>query len=233
MRALAEVDRLRSALVAAVSHDLRTPLASIKAAVSDLADPSVQLGSEDRLVLLATIEEETDRLTRFVANLLDLSRIESGGLQPNRSATPLDELIEDVLVRFGKLFTGPLSLQIPEDLPLVDADYVLIDQLMANLLENVVRHCPPGTALDIGAAADGDWVEVRVADHGPGIAPELREHVFTLYYRAGDNRRGGTGMGLAICRGIVEAHGGRIWVDTTPGQGSTFIATFPRRQERA
>jgi K+-sensing histidine kinase KdpD len=227
VRVLAEVDRLRSALVAAVSHDLRTPLASIKAAVSDLVDPSVHLADEDWQVLLVTIEEETDRLTRFVANLLDMSRIESGGLQVNRSATPLDELIEDVVVRFGKLFTGPLSLQLPADLPLVDVDYLLVDQLMANLLENVVRHCPPGTALEISARPEGDWVEVSVADSGPGIAPEERDHIFTLYYRAGDNRRGGTGMGLAICRGIVEAHGGRLTIGPTPGGGSTFTFSLP------
>jgi two-component system sensor histidine kinase KdpD len=226
-RTLAEVDRLRSALMGAVSHDLRTPLASIKASVSDLADPGVALGDEDRRVLLSTIEEETDRLTRFVTNLLDMTRIESGGLQVNRSATPLDELIEAVLVRFGTLFRGPISVDVPDDLPLVDVDYMLVEQVLANLLENVIRHCPAGTATHIGVRSSGSWVELRVSDDGPGIPAPERERVFAFFYQAPAGGQGGTGMGLAICRGIVEAHGGEMWVEQTPGGGSSFAVRLP------
>jgi two-component system, OmpR family, sensor histidine kinase KdpD len=226
-RTLAEVDRLRSALMGAVSHDLRTPLASIKASVSDLANPGVALGDDDRGVLLSTIEEETDRLTRFVTNLLDMTRIESGGLQVNRSATPLYELIEDVLVRFGTLFRGPVSVDVPDDLPLVDVDYMLVEQVLANLLENVIRHCPAGTATHIGVRSTGSAVEVRVSDDGPGIPAGERERVFAFFYQARAGGPGGTGMGLAICRGIIEAHGGQIWVEPTPGGGSSFAMRLP------
>jgi len=224
-RTLAEVDRLRSSLMGAVSHDLRTPLASIKASVSDLADPDVHFDDADRRMLLATIEEETDRLTRLVANLLDMGRIEAGALVPNKAATPIDELIETVLVRLAKLLDGPISLDIPNDLLLVDIDYVMVEQVLANLLENVARHCPPNTAVAIAVVPIGSWAEIRVSDDGPGIAPADRDRIFQLFYRGGGV--GGTGMGLAICQGIVEAHGGRMWVEQAPAGGSTFVFRLP------
>ena len=227
MTTMAEVDRLRSALMRSVSHDLRTPLASIKASISDLADESIHLDSDDRRTLLSTIEEETDRLTRFVANLLDMSRIESGALRLNRAATPLDELIDGVLTRFAPLLTGDVSRQIPADLPLVDADYTLVDQVVANLVENVIRHCPPGTAVSVTALAGDGWVETRVADNGPGIPPADRERIFGLFALGGAKAGGGTGIGLAICAGVVAAHGEHLWVEQTPGGGSTFVFRLP------
>lgn len=224
---LAEIDRLRSSLVGAVSHDLRTPLASIKAAVSDLVDPSVPLDEGDRRVLLATIEEETDRLTRFVTNLLDMSRIESGALRVGRSATPVDELIEQALVRFAPMLGGPVSVQVPENLPLLDVDYVLIEQVFSNLFENVVRHCPPGTAVDLEVVAKDHWAEIRVADDGPGIPAAERQRIFALFSQGISRGGGGTGMGLAICRGIIEAHGGQLWVEQRQGGGSVFVFRLP------
>jgi two-component system sensor histidine kinase KdpD len=216
----------------AVSHDLRTPLASIKASVSDLADPDIHLDDEDRHVLLTTIEEETDRLTRLVSNLLDMGRIEAGALVLNRVATPIDELVDAVLARFtGPASTtklsGPVSVTIDEGLPFLDIDYVMVEQVLTNLLENVVRHCPPGTSIDISVVPIGAWAEVRVADDGPGIAPVDRDRIFQLFYRAGAEGAGGTGMGLAICQGIVQAHGGVMWAERAPAGGSVFVFRLP------
>jgi two-component system sensor histidine kinase KdpD len=225
---LAEVDRLRSALMASVSHDLRTPLASIKTSVADLADPEVTFTPEARQMLLATIEAETDRLTHFVANLLDMTRIESGALRLNRSATPIDELVAGVVARFAPVLTGPVTVTLPDDLPLVDADYVLVDQVVANLLENVARHCPPGTSVTLSASSDDAWVEVRVSDDGPGIAvPDGAKAVESLHGRSRHLPRG-TGMGLAICAGIADAHGGSLRAEPNVSGGTTFVLRLPR-----
>src|SRR5581483_1352409 len=173
VRLLEEVDRLRGALMGSVSHDLRTPLASIKASISDLADPGLHLSDEDRALLLRTTEEETDRLTRLVTNLLDMSRIQAGALVLHRSATPLDELVGGVAARLAPLFRDHrLTLDVPEGLPLVDVDYLLVEQVLSNLLENAARHTPAGTGVTLRAAAVAGEVEVAVVDHGPGVAEE-------------------------------------------------------------
>ena len=230
-RLLEEVNRLRSALVGSVSHDLRTPLASIKASVSDLVDPTVVLGAEDRRTLLSTIDEETDRLTRFVSNLLDMTRIEAGALELHRAATPLDELVGAVSERMSRLLAPhPVRVLIDDELPLVDIDYMLIEQVLANLLENAGRHSPPGSIIAIVATQlVQHWVEMRVIDHGPGIPEAERARVFEQFYRfRGDGSRlPGVGLGLAICQGIMAAHNGRIWVEATPGGGATFVVRLP------
>jgi len=231
MTALAEVDRLRSALMRSVSHDLRTPLASIKASISDLADGTIDLDLDASQTLLATIEEETDRLTRFVTNLLDMTRIESGALQLNRGAVPLDELIESVLVRFGRLLGDSVSLQIPDDLPLVDADYTLVDQVVANLVENAIQHCPSNTPIVISASPGTGWVEARVADEGPGIARADQDHIFEMFYRGTAPSTRGTGIGLAICAGVIAAHGGQLWLESVEGGGSTFVFRLPTARD--
>ena len=234
VRLLEEVDRLRAALMGSVSHDLRTPLASIKASISDLADPGLQLSDEDRATLLRTTEEETDRLTRLVTNLLDMSRIQAGALAPHRSATPLDELIGNVIGRLAPMFDDHrVSVEVADGLPLVAVDYLLMEQALTNLLENAARHTPAGTAVQVRAravaGAGGGEVEVAVADHGPGVAEAERERIFDQFYRPRAKGRapGGTGMGLAIVKGIVEAHGGRIRVEETPGGGATFAFRLP------
>jgi len=236
VRLLEEVDRLRGALMGSVSHDLRTPLASIKASISDLADPGLHLSDEDRALLLRTTEEETDRLTRLVTNLLDMSRIQAGALVLHRSATPLDELVGGVAARLAPLFRDHrLTLDVPEGLPLVDVDYLLVEQVLSNLLENAARHTPAGTGVTLRAAAVAGEVEVAVVDHGPGVAEEERERIFDRFYRPGAQSGGpagtGTGMGLAIVKAIVEAHGGRIRVETTPGGGATFAFRLPVSRE--
>jgi K+-sensing histidine kinase KdpD len=231
LQLLEEVDRLRAALIGSVSHDLRTPLASIKASISDLADPGLLLSDDDRATLLRTTEEETDRLTRLVTNLLDMSRIQAGALVPHTSATPLDELIGAVAGRLAPMLgEGRLAVEIADGLPLADVDYLLVEQVLSNLLENAARYTPPGTAVTVRAtAAGGDEVEVAVVDHGPGVAEEQRERIFDQFYRLRAEGQGpvGTGMGLAIVKGIAEAHGGRIWVEATPGGGATFVLRLP------
>jgi two-component system sensor histidine kinase KdpD len=225
-RLLEEVDRLRTALIGSVSHDLRTPLASIKASISDLADPGLHLSDADRAMLLRTTEEETDRLTRLVTNLLDMSRIQAGALVPHTSATPIDELIGAVVARLGTMLGDRLAVEIADGLPLVDVDYLLVEQVLSNLLENAARYTPAGTPVTVRAVAvaGGGEVEVAVVDHGPGVAEAERERIFDQFYRLrGEGREPvGTGMGLAIVKGIVEAHGGRVWVEATPGGGATF-----------
>jgi two-component system sensor histidine kinase KdpD len=223
---LEDVDRLRSALVGAVSHDLRTPLSSIKASISDLADPDVHLGDEDRRMLLRTIAEETERLSRFVTNLLDMSRIEAGALEIRPEATPLGELLDDVVRRQAPV-SGNHPVKVDAaDLPLVDIDYVLIGQVVSNLIENAVRYTPNGTLIRVSAAPIGRWVEVRVSDNGPGIPEAEQERIFRAFHRAETGSQG-TGMGLAICAGIVNAHGGHIWSEPTAGGGATFVFRLP------
>jgi two-component system sensor histidine kinase KdpD len=188
----------------------------------------VTFSPEARQMLLSTIEAETDRLTHFVANLLDMTRIESGALRLNRSATPIDELVGGVAARFAPVLTGPVTLALPDDLPLVDADYVLVEQVVANLLENVARHCPPGTSVEISASAEDDWVEVRLSDDGPGIAlADGGTAVQSLHGRSQYLPRG-TGMGLAICAGIVEAHGGSLRNEPNGSAGTTFVLRLRR-----
>ncbi|MBV8159426.1 MAG: DUF4118 domain-containing protein, partial [Acidimicrobiia bacterium] len=170
-RMLEEVDRLRSALMGSVSHDLRTPLASIKAAVSDLGDRTLDFDEEDRATLIRTIEEQTDRLTRLVTNLLDMSRIQAGALELRRTATPLLELIDTAMAGVADLVAAHRTVvDVAPDLPLVDVDFLLVEQVLVNLLENAARYSPAGTTIAITAdhllAA---WTEVRVSDEGPGI----------------------------------------------------------------
>jgi len=233
VRILEEVDRLRNALMGSVSHDLRTPLASIKASISDLVDPALKLSASDRATLLRTIEEETDRLTRLVTNLLDMTRIQAGALTAHRSASPLDELVEVVIDRLGSRLTDhPVTVDIPEALPLVDIDYVLVDQMLTNLLENAVRHTPAGTpVLVVASLGRRRFIDLRVADRGPGVAEAERDRIFDQFYRlpasGAAGRAAGTGMGLAICQAIAQAHGGRIWVETTPDGGATFAVELP------
>jgi two-component system sensor histidine kinase KdpD len=229
-RVLEQVDRLRSALMGSVSHDLRTPLASIKASISDLADPDLPLSAEDRAMLLRTTEQETDRLTRLVANLLDMSRIQAGALRLHRTATSLDELVAGVTDRLQRSLALELVVDVPHDLPLVDVDHLLVDQVLTNLLENAARHGGPSTRVEVTAAPAGPgWMEIRVADHGPGIPEAERVRIFDQFYRLRADGPGpaGTGMGLAICKGVVNAHGGDIWAVPTPGGGATVALRLP------
>jgi two-component system, OmpR family, sensor histidine kinase KdpD len=225
--ALQETDRLRTALLNSVSHDLRTPLASIKASASSLLDREVRWDDAERDDFLATINTEADRLTRLVHNLLDMSRIEAGALDPRLIESSVAEVAGPV-VRRARAASGQLVVvDVPEELPPVLADPVRIDQVLTNLLDNA-RSYAADSPVEVVARQAGDTVELRVVDHGPGIPASERERVFDQFYRVESGRRPeGTGMGLAICRGIMLAHGGTLRVETTPGGGASFVLTLP------
>jgi two-component system, OmpR family, sensor histidine kinase KdpD len=230
--ALQETDRLRTALLNSVSHDLRTPLAAIKASASSLLDREVRWSDAERDEFLATINTETDRLTRLVHNLLDMSRIEAGALDPNLMESSVAELVGPV-VRRARAASGQLvEVDVPEELAPVLADPVRLDQVLTNLLDNARRYAGAGP-VQVVARQAGGTVELRVVDHGPGIPAPEQERVFDQFYRVGGGRQPeGTGMGLAICRGIVQAHGGALRVETTPGGGASFVLTLPALPRR-
>lgn len=232
---LQRTDALRAALLSSVSHDLRTPLSSIKAAASSLLQEDVQWDDEARRSFAQAIVRESDRLNRLVANLLDMSRIEAGVLKPEKEWYPLDELIHDVLGRMQPLFQGrEVHTDIPDDLPPVELDYLQIDQVLTNLLENAMRYTPPGSPIDIIVQLCDDSVMVSVADRGPGVPPSDFERVFDKFYRVLNTEKTtrtiGSGLGLAVCRGLIEAHGGRIWVENRQESGAIFRFTLPLRK---
>ena len=224
---LEEVDRLQRALVNAVSHDLRTPLATIKASASTLRNTEAALHFADREELLALIDNQTDRLDRLVTNLLDLARVESGVLELRNEPITVGDLVNDALRNFGPVSgSADITVTIDPDLPLVDVDHLLIGQVFANLLDNAVRHAPPHTAIAISASLREDGlVQVSVQDRGPGIARAERTNVFRMFNRSGAS--GGTGVGLSIAKAFVEAHGQEIWVQDSPDGGARFCFTLP------
>jgi two-component system sensor histidine kinase KdpD len=208
-------DALKSALLDSVSHDLRTPLASIRAAAGSLMDPSVHWSPEEERATAASIDREADRLNRLVSNILDLSRIEAGGLVAQHSAFPLEDLVSDVLERLApSLGVRPIEVRIPGDLPPVDIDEVFIDQVLTNLLENTARYAGPGVPVRISARDLGSGrIGLTIEDAGPGVPPEALPRLFEKFYRVpqkGEGARRGTGLGLAVVRGLVETMGGRI-----------------------
>lgn len=225
---LARSDELKSALLSAVSHDLRTPLASIKAAVTSLLDDTVAWDSAVGQELLEAIDEETDRLTLMVGNLLDLSRIEGGALRPQKDWYDIGEMIADVRTRLsGRMQQHPLDVQIEDDLPILPFDYVEIAQVLTNLIENAVKYTPSGTPITVSARHRPGRIEVAVHDAGPGIPPNQQARIFEKFYRAPGTMTAGTGIGLAISKGLVEAHGGEITVESGTGTGTTFRFTLP------
>jgi two-component system sensor histidine kinase KdpD len=184
----------------------------------------------ERDAFAATIEAEADRLNRLVGNLLDLSRIEAGVLRPEKEWYPLSALVEDVLGRLDPLAADhPIAVDVPDTLPPVLLDYVEIDQVLSNLLENALKYTPPGTPIRLAAHAADDVMTVEVADAGPGIPPAALPRLFDKFYRvaSGPGHPRGTGLGLAVAKGLVEAHGGRLQVESAPSQGTRFRFTLP------
>jgi two-component system sensor histidine kinase KdpD len=227
-RVRAETERLRSALLTSVSHDLRTPLAAITGAATTMLEPGAPLDARTQHELLESIRDEGERLNRLVQNLLEMTKLESGALQLHRDWHPLEEVVGAALGRLAKsLGSRRVSTSIPPDLPLVAIDDVLIEQVLVNLLDNAIKYTPPDSAIRIIATATRDKVTVEVADHGPGLPPGGEDRVFEKFYRAAPAGRHGAGLGLAICRGIVEAHGGRIWAQNLPEGGVAFLFTLP------
>jgi two-component system sensor histidine kinase KdpD len=223
-------DELKSALLSSVSHDLRTPLASIKTAVTSLLQPGMAWTDDDRRDFLAAIDEETDRLTRLVANLLDLSRIEAGTLRPDTDTVDIADAVGAVVRRLrDRLADHVVTVSAESELPLACCDPVHLDQILTNLLENAAKYAPAGTPIDVTIRSEPGSVEVTVVDHGPGIPEAERAQVFDKFYRLGRDRRraSGTGLGLAIVRGLAEANGGRVWLAETPGGGTTAHVNVP------
>lgn len=230
---LRRADELKSALLAAVSHDLRTPLASIIASAGSLRQLDVQWTDAERRSFLSDIENEAQRLSRIVDNLLDLSRMESGTLRPERGWYDVGALVDDVLGRLRPVTVGhPVTVDIPEDVPPVLLDYVEIDQVISNLIENAVRHTPAGTAITVRARTEDDILAVEVLDAGPGIDPRALPHLFEAFYRGAPRAWPGVGLGLAVARGLVEAHGGTITAENRPGGGAVFRFTLPLGESR-
>jgi two-component system sensor histidine kinase KdpD len=224
---LEEVDRLQRALVGAVSHDLRTPLATIKASASTLRNAEAPVASADRDELLELIDNQTDRLDRLVSNLLDLSRVQAGALELHNQPIAVGDLVTGALRGLGVgAAVTDITTHLDDGLPLVDVDHLLIGQVLANLLDNALRHAPPGTAIAVVACGREDGrVQVAVEDKGPGVPRAERTNVFRMFNRSGTS--GGTGVGLSIAKAFVEAHDQTIWVEDVPGGGARFCFTMP------
>jgi two-component system sensor histidine kinase KdpD len=221
---LEEVDRLRHALMGAVSHDLRTPLATMKVASSALVDPAIKLTVEDEEEMHELIDVETDRLTRLVTSLLDMTRIDAGVLEVRTVPTPVRQLVGDAVALVqSTLGDRPVDIALPE-LPDVDVDRLLIGQVLANLLDNANRHAPPGSLITVAGEAHGDRVTLSVADAGPGVPLSEREDVFDRFVRFDTGGR--AGLGLTIAKTFVEAHGGHIWVEEVHTGGARFAFTL-------
>ncbi|GAA4087908.1 sensor histidine kinase [Streptomyces shaanxiensis] len=227
---LAEGNRIRTALLAAVSHDLRTPLAGIKASVSSLRSDDVAWSEEDEAELLQAIEEGADRLDHLVGNLLDMSRLQTGTVTPLIREIDLDEVVPMAL---GGVPEGSAELDIPETLPMVAVDKGLLERVVANVVENAVKYSPRDEPVLVSASAIRDRVEVRVVDRGRGVPDEAKERIFEPFQRYGDSPRGaGVGLGLAVARGFAEAMGGTINAEDTPGGGLTMVLSLRMAQGR-
>ena len=228
-RVQTETERLRSALLSSISHDLRTPLAVITGVTSTLLESEATLALEDRRDMLKTVADEAARLNRLVANLLAMTRLESGALEVRRSWHSMEEIVGAALRRLDPFLSGrPVTVDIASEVPLVPVDDVLIEQVVFNLVENALKHAPSQEPIAIRARAGAENLEISVGDRGPGFPPGTEEQLFEKFYRGqGSHRAGGVGLGLAICRGIVEAHGGRIQATHRPGGGALFTFTLP------
>lgn len=225
----AETERLRASLLGSVTHDFQTPLAAIMGSASSLLELKSKLDDELAQEMLTNIYEEADRLSRLVTNLLNIARLESGSLKLRKELQPLEEVVGAALNRLERKLAGhPVTVSLPADLPMVPLDGALVENVFLNLLENSLKYTPPGSALSMKAVPKGDEIEIEMADNGPGFPPEDLERIFEMFYRGTeDSDRKGYGLGLTICRAIVEAHGGRIWAVNLAGGGAAVKFTFP------
>ena len=225
----AETERLRSSLLGSITHDFQTPLAAIMGSASSLKDLQGRLEPQSAREMLTNIYDEAERLSRLVNNLLNIAKLESGSFKLRKELQPLEEVVGAALNRLEKkLADRPITAALPHDLPMVPLDAALAEHIFINLLENSLKYTPPGSPLSISAAARDNEIEVEVADRGAGFPPEDLARVFDMYYRgAQDLGQKGYGLGLYICRAIVEAHGGRIWAVNRAGGGAAVHFTFP------
>jgi two-component system sensor histidine kinase KdpD len=232
-RVAVETESLRNSLLASISHDLRTPLAAIIAASHALNDPKMQPDAETRARLARVVENTAQEISELVSNVLDLMSFQFGEVHLNRDAHSVDVLVESALARLnGRLVEHPVELALPADLPLVDVDAGLVTRALVNILENAAKHTPPGTRITVSAGLESDAVRLVIDDNGPGLPPGPPEQLFAKFER-GTNETdvGGAGLGLAICKAIIEAHGGRITAAPRPAGGARFTFTLPVRAE--
>jgi two-component system, OmpR family, sensor histidine kinase KdpD len=226
-----EQDRLRAALLTSISHDLKTPLASVLGAASTMRDLAGNLSDQQKVDLLATVIDESERLNRFIANLLDMTKLESGAIVPNSAPHDIGEIVGSALRRAGKILANhKVSLELAADLPMLELDAVLFEQVLFNLLDNAAKYSSSDTTIAIRSRRDGQWVVVDISDEGEGIPPGEVEHIFDKFYRAqkGDHVRPGTGLGLAISRGFIEAMHGRITAaNRTDRRGALLTIRLP------
>ena len=230
MAVLEQVDQQRVALLRSVSHDLRTPLATIRAVTTDLRDRNLH-DEDTRQELLKSVSDEAERLDRLVGNLLSMSRIEAGSLRIEQQVVDLAELVQLTVIRLAPLLAHvTVDVQIDPGLPLIDGDPALLDEVVSNLLENAARYAPAGSRVSVELAVTaGQAVILRVGDHGRGVDAAHRDDVFEAFWRGADSNS--SGLGLAIVRAVVEAHGGSIVIAETPGGGATFEVRLPARQD--
>jgi two-component system sensor histidine kinase KdpD len=228
-RVAVETESLRNTLLASISHDLRTPLAAIMAASHALGDPKMQPDAETRARLARTVEATAQEISELISNVLDLMSFQFGEVHLNRDRHTVEALVEAALARLeGRLADRPVEWALPADLPPVDVDAALVTRVLVNLLENAAKHTPAGTRITVSAGIEGEAVRVVIDDTGPGLPPGPPEQLFAKFQRGrGESDVGGAGLGLAICRAIIEAHGGRISAAQRPGGGARFIFTLP------
>ena len=222
--ALEQADATRTALLAAVSHDLRTPLATIRASVDGLTSADLHLSAADRASLVETLAEATGRLERLIDNLLDLSRLQTGSVRPVLRPTSLDEVVPLALEGYPP---DAVQMEVPEDLPLVLTDPGLLERVVANLVSNAVRHSPAAVPVTVSAAVVAGSVVVQVVDAGPGVDDDLKERLFAPFQRLGDSSGTGLGLGLAVADGLARAVGAELRAEDTPGGGLTMVVTVP------
>ena len=230
---LEQIEKYKLELTANVTHDLRTPLASIKASVSGLLAGDVAYGPQELRETLTVIEEETDRLQRRVQNLLSMSKMESGDAVLHRDWVDVADITTSSLESLRSVSgQRPVKVDLPDDLPLVLADYDQLQIAIRNLVENAFLYSPPDTPIEVSARVGLGHLRIRVRDYGTGLMPDEFERVFDKFYRGRSARRiPGTGLGLPICRGIAEAHGGRLWAEHAPGGGVAFVLSLPLSEE--
>lgn len=227
-KVLEESDRLKTSLLNSVSHELRSPLAAIKASASSLRSGAVDWDTAARAELLTTVEEETDQLNLLVGNLLDMSRIEAGALQPKKQWNSIIEIIKSVASKMrNQLNQHKLIYDLEKDLPLVPTDYVMMGQVFTNLFSNSIKYAPQGTPIRINLRTAATGISIKIINQSPPVPDEHLEHIFDKFVRITEaDKVTGTGLGLSICKGIVEAHGGHIWAENSP-EGFVFNITLP------
>jgi two-component system sensor histidine kinase KdpD len=226
---LQAAEKLQTALLNSISHDLRTPLVSITGALSSLDDERPRLTDPEQRNLIQAARAEADRLNRLVGNLLNMTRLEAGGIRVHLEPCDVQDVIGAALEQLGERLEGrPVNVDVPEDLPLVPLDFGLIVQAMVNVLDNAVKYSPPGQPIEVWARIAHYQLQISVADRGIGIPPEDLERVFDKFYRVQrPHNVSGTGLGLAICKGIVQAHRGAIQAINRPGGGTNIRITLP------